>query len=264
MMESYGGIIVERRQIFQNPFVSMPIIVLLNSLAMMWLGLEAHFQQSKPLLSGIFFLVVYIIVCELWQLVGRNMYYHRRQFAIGIYAMKVIISLVLILIVACQSRWTIGLLLLMYELFQALLYRNDFRYLTTPYFPLMNAFFKGFVINIVLSVGVPFQLTWNEISLYLVPFLIFFISGTVYQIMYNPKGKRTLYYMLFTIASLCIIVVMVVHAFSNAWIWLKLLLFIGYFLALLYIFKKTHTKRLEQEIFVALFTALSMMTCTFL
>lgn len=253
-----------RKSIFQNPLISMPIIVLLNSLAMMWLGLVAHFQQSKTLLSGLFFLVVYIIVCELWQLIGRNMYYHHRQFAIGIYAMKVIVSLLLILIIACQSRWTIGILLLMYELFQALLYRNDFRYLATPYFPIMNAFFKGFVINVVLSVGVPFRLTWSEISLYMVPFLIFFISGTLYQIMYNPKGKRSLYYMLFTLASLVIVVVMAIHAFSNAWVWLKLLLFIVYYLCLLYTFKKTHTKRLEQEIFVAIFTLLSMMTCTFM
>lgn len=255
---------MNKTPLFQKPIVAMPIVVILNTIAMIWLGLLSYLQQSKPLLSGLLFLVIYLLICEAWQLLGRNMYYHHRQFAMGIYIGKLFISLILILIIAAQSRWMIGGLLLMYEIYQALLYRNDFRYLATPYFPILSAFFKGIVINIILEVGVPFTYTWNDLSVYIIPFLIFFIASTLYQIMYHPKNKRMGYYLLFTISTIAIMVVMVIHAFSDPWTWLKLILFFVYAVILLYIFKKTKTKRLEQEVCISLFVLLSMMTCTFI
>ena len=255
---------MSKNTLFQKPIVSMPLIVILNTLAMIWLGLLAYLQQSQHLLSGIAFLIIYLLLCEAWQLLGRNMYYHHRQFAIGIYIGKLLISLVLILIIACQSRWLIGGLLLMYELYQGLLYRNDFRYLATPYFPLLNGFFKGFVINIILSIGVPFTYTWSDLSIYIIPILTFFMASTLYQIMYNNKKIRMPYYILFTIAVVLIMIVMVIHAFSSSMTWLKLVLFFLYSCCLLYVFKKTKTKRLEQELCISIFVFLSMMTCTFI
>lgn len=255
---------MSKNTLFQKPVISMPMIVILNTLAMIWLGLLSYLQQSKSLLSGIFFLIVYIALSELWQLLGRNMYYNKRQFAIGIYIGKLFISLVLILIIACQSRWMIGGLLLMYELYQALLYRNDFNYLSTIYFPILNAFFKGIVINIILSVSVPFTYTWDSLSIYVIPFLTFFMASTLYQIMYNEKKKRMPYYILFSLTVIAIMCVMLIHAFSSPITWLKLVLFLIYAGALLFVFKKTKTKRLEQEVCISLFIVLSMMTCTFI
>ena len=59
----------------EKPVVAMPIIILLNTLAMIWVGGVEHFQEKTPLLSGLFFLILYIIVSEAWQLIGRNMEY---------------------------------------------------------------------------------------------------------------------------------------------------------------------------------------------
>lgn len=255
---------MNRSQIFQKPVVSMPIIIVLNTVAMIWLGLLAHFQQSKNLVSGLFFLILYLLICEFWQLLGRNMYYHHRQFAMGIYIGKLIISLIFIVIISCQSRWSIGLLLVMYELYQLLLYRNDFCYMVTPYFPFLTAFFKGFVMSVILSVGVPFNMSWSKLGIYVIPMLIFFLVAILYQIMYNAKKYRMGYYMMLTGGVIIVLIVMLIHAFTNPWMFLKMALFIAYFMVMLYIFKKTKTKRLEQEVCVSLFALLSMMTCTFL
>lgn len=245
----------------EKPVVAMPIIILLNTLAMIWVGGVEHFQEKTPLLSGLFFLILYIIVSEAWQLIGRNMYYHQRQFTWPIYGTKLLISLVLIVIIACQSRFILGILLLMYELYQTLLYRNDWQYMNHFYYCFMNGFFKGFIINIILAVGVPFTLSFSGLFPYFLPFLLFMMQGVLYQIMYTDYNRRSNYFITFTVLAALCVVVLILTALKHPFLWISLILFVVYFGALLYIFKNTHKKRLEQETYIALFLALSIITC---
>lgn len=248
-------------KIFQKPLVSLPLIVILNTVAMTWVGGIEHFQEQKPLLSGLFFLMIYLALCEAWQLIGRNMYYHKQQFTWAIYGGKLLASFILIVIIACQSRFAIGILLALYELYQALLYRNNWNYMEMAYFPLMNGFFKGFIINIILAVGTPFQFSITGLLPYALPVILFMMQAILYQIMYTSYAQRNKYFMGLTLLAGISVLCLILIAWHHPWEWLALLVFVVYVAGLLYVFKETKKKRLEQELYISLFILLSMMTC---
>lgn len=248
------------KKFFDKPAIVVPLVLVLNTIAIMWPGLLTHIQQNKPLLSGIFWLIAYLLLSELWQIMSRRMYVKRKQFTWIVYGVKLLISLIMIFIIACQSRWSVGVLLLMYELYQSLLYRNSFRYIETIYYPLLTAFFKGFVINIILAIGYPFVLNWGNIQPFVLPMLVFFIVAVFYQIIctHNKPGS---FYMLLTLALIATLGFFIYLSIQHPVNIIRLIVFILLVGAVLYGFKQSKRRPMEQELYIALFNLLSILVC---
>lgn len=243
-----------------RPIIVVPLVLLFNTAAIMWPGFLIHLQQNKPLLSGVWWLAIYLLLSELWQIMSRQMYVKRRQFTWIVYGVKFALSLVLIFIIACQSRWTVGLLLFLYELYQALLYRNDFNYIETLYYPLLSGFFKGFIMNMILAIGYPFALTWTNIQPFIMPVFIFVIAAIFYQIICTRKKKST-HYMTLAGAFALAFIYLIVTSFQKPWNLLKLVLFILLTTLVLFGFKQSKHKIIEQELYIALYTFIGVLVC---
>lgn len=248
------------RQFFNRPSVVVPLVLIFNTIAIMWPGFLIHLQQNKPLLSGVWWLALYLIISELWQIMSRQMYTKKKQFTWIVYGVKFILSLLLIFIIACQSRWSIGILLVMYELYQALLYRNRFGYIETPYYPILSGFFKGFIMNMILAIGYPFALTWSNIQPFVMPFFIFMIAAIFYQIICTHKNKTT-HYMVLTGTFIVALIFLIFISFKQPINLFKLVLFVLLTALVLFGFKHSKHQAMEQELYISLYTLLGILIC---
>lgn len=249
------------KKFFDKPTFVVPAVLILNTLAIIWPGFLMHLQQNKPLLSGVFWLILYLLLSELWQIMSRRMYVKRKQFTWIVYAIKFLLSALMIFIIACQSRWSVGLLLLMYEFYQALLYRNSFHYLETIYYPILTAFFKGFVINLILAIGFPFVLNWSNIQPFVLPMLVFFIASIFYQIICT-QAQPGKFYMILTASLVLTLGYLIYMSFQSPWNILRLILLLLAVGVIFYGFKQVKRHPMEQELYIALFTLVCILICS--
>lgn len=247
---------MNKKSLLQHTAVIVTLTILLNTLAVVWSGAIQHHLVQQPLIKGLVLFSLYIALNELWQVAIRIMYACHKQFKWKIYYLKLFVSGLFILIISLRSSWLIGLILVMYEAFQFFMFRNQERYIDTLFYPIASGCFKGFILNTILIVGVPFVFQLATIRYFILPTIIFMIAASVEQQIYGSKEVKGQSSFLFIIFNGLLLIISLWFNFTGylSW-WITVMEMILSF-ALLKAIKQTKHQLLLQDFICALYSAL--------
>lgn len=198
--------------------------------------------------SILFYMIVYLFMSDFFQIIGKTTYKKGKFIASPLYAVKLIVSCILIFLIMQQTAWQFGIVLLAYELFQLLTFSKQFFYLDSIYYSLTNAFFKGIVFNQLLTISYPFDYDFELIKPFLFSFLMILFITILTQGMYSFLEKLA-YYFILSIVCLVAIYYLLIHQLSlgdlAGW---KLVIFILANLGSLFFFIKSKNPKKKEFI----------------
>lgn len=183
-----------------NKLIYLIGLVLLQLLISIMPGILLYKQADGSNWQGASILIVYLLVSNLSEFVVRNQYRQQKSFPMAAYAIKLLICSVIIIFFSSKTQWQFALLLFAYELFQTLANSGNFFYLDSPYYTLLNPFFKGFVLNLLFLMKAPLFFQKTQI-VSLVPAFIALLVLTLFQQGQVSRKNRKKIFMLGFLAA---------------------------------------------------------------
>lgn len=148
------------------------------------------------------YMIVYLLLSDFFQVFGKASYKKGNSIPIPIYALKVIISGFLILMIIKQTTFLFVFIFIAYELFQLLIFLKQFFYIDSIFYSLTNALFKGVVFNQMLTISYPFNYDFKQIQPFIFSFFLILLLTILTQGMYSFLSKQTWFLIL---SFLCLI-----------------------------------------------------------
>lgn len=244
----------------QNFFYKKSILLILflifNTISLTWIGYIEYLNISHPIINNLFIFYLYIIFNELWQIMLKVMYHKKKQFTYNILIIKSVISFILLLIVCIGKPIQLTLLLLIYEFYQLLLFRNNWKYIESIYYPITTSIIKGFLFNCILLLSVPFHFSINTLWILLAPIFIFMLNIRIEQQIYQVYSKEKLFNITFLIYNLLLLVVLIFLMFVHIISFIQLLFIIITLVIYFYILKINKLELLQQNLVLSICTTL--------
>lgn len=203
------------------------------------------------------YMILYLLLSDFFQLVGKNTYKKGRSMPIAIYGLKLIISAVLIYLIIRQTAIQFGIILLAYELFQMMIFSKQFYYVDSLFYSFTNAFFKGIVFNQLLTISYPFDYDFELIKPFIFSFLIVLFLTIFTQGMYSYLSRQPVFLILGVLSLIGIYYLVIQHYTSHQLETWKLVSFIVVTLLSLFLFMKTK-KAKKKEFILNLFALASL------
>lgn len=198
-------------------------------------------------------LFLYLLLSEFFQVFIRTAYANRQSVALNVYVGKVVLSIICIWIISNQLAPQYGVILLMYEVFQYFTFSEKYDYQSTFLYTLLNAFFKGIVFNLVVSIHYPYSFKLIYATPYLFSFLLVVIGTLLTQSLYSQQGRHTGYNRLSAIFFLIVLVYLGFQVYTKQLAWFLLLPIIMIILGTTwFILRHNNLKKRELTLNVAL------------
>lgn len=194
------------------------------------------------------YMIIYLLMCDFFQLVGKNTYKKGKSMPLVIYGIKLVLSTILIYLVIQQTAIQFGIVLLAYELFQMMIFSKQFYYVDSLFYSLTNAFFKGVVFNQLLTISYPFDYDFELIKPFIFSFLIVLFLTIFTQGMYSYLSRQPIFLILGVLSLVGIYFLVFQHYQAHQLDTWKLILFIVVTIISFFLFFKS--KKSKQKEFI--------------
>lgn len=191
-------------------------------------------------------LLLYLLLSEFFQVFIQRAYANKQPVSLNIYVGKVVVGIISIWIITNKLAPQYGIILLMYEVFQFFIFSEKYNYQETFLYTCLNAFFKGIVFNLVISIHYPYAFKPFYFWSYLFSFLIVLIGTLLTQSLYATGGRSSDFNRLSLISFLILIGYLAFQIYGRHFNWLLLLPMLGVILlAAWYIMRHNNQKKRE-------------------
>lgn len=243
-----------KKSVFALPF--MVIITLLQTTISLLPGV-LFLRDSSRGPAILTYMVVYLLLSDFFQLIGKASYKKGSFIPIPIYAIKLIISCLLIFMIAKQTAYQFAIILIAYELFQLLIFSKQFFYIDSVFYSLLNAFFKGIVFNQLLTINYPFNYSFSLVKPFIFAFALILFITILTQGMYSFLSRHAWFFLL-AIVSLGLVYYLLISQFmaQETVLW-KLILFVLCNIGAIYFFLKSKNAK-KKELLLNVFALISL------
>ncbi len=239
-------------------------------LALPFMVIVTLLQTTISLLPGILFLrdssrgpsilsymIIYLLLCDFFQLVGKASYKKGSFIPIPIYGVKLFLSCILIFMIAKQTAYQFAIILLAYELFQLLIFSKQFFYIDSIFYSLLNAFFKGIVFNQLLTINYPFNYNFNLVKPFIFAFALILFITILTQGMYSFLARHTWFFILGVLCLGLLYYLLITQLIAHETVLWKLILFIICNAGAFYFFIKSKNAK-KKELLLNVFALISL------
>ncbi|MDT2815316.1 hypothetical protein P7H60_07425 [Vagococcus carniphilus] len=243
-----------KKGVFALPF--MVIITLLQTTISLLPGV-LFLRDSSRGPAILTYMVIYLLLSDFFQLIGKASYKKGSFIPIPIYAVKLVISCVFIFLIAQQTAYQFAVILLAYELFQLLIFSKQFFYIDSIFYSLLNAFFKGIVFNQLLTINYPFNYNFSLIKPFIFAFALILFVTILTQGMYSFLSRHTWFFILAILSLGLLYYLLITQFMAHETVLWKLILFILCNAGALYFFIKSKNAR-KKELLLNIFALISL------
>ncbi|MGX7014601.1 hypothetical protein ESZ54_11495 [Vagococcus silagei] len=208
------------------------------------------------------YMLVYLLLCDFFQVFTRALYKKGRSLSLAIYAIKILASGALIYFVASQTAYQFVLIFIAYEIFQLLILSKHFFYIDSIMYSITNAIFKGLVFNQLLTISYPFNYDFKAMIPFIFAFFLILFITILTQGMYSFLSKQA-WFLLLSVVCLITIYYLLYMQFSNSILPLwKFTSFIVANIIALFFFAKSKNSQ-KKELVLYLFGLVGLMVYYF-
>ncbi|MBP1040453.1 hypothetical protein I6N95_05430 [Vagococcus sp. BWB3-3] len=198
-------------------------------------------------------LILYLVLSEVFQVLIQQTHASDQSFSLNLYIGKVVIGIICIWIITNKLAPQYGIILLMYEIFQFFIFSEKYNYQETILYTCLNAFFKGIVFNLVISIHYPYAFKPFYFWSYVFSFLIVLIGTFLTQSLYARRDQSGTFNRLSLFSFLFLIGFLAYQVYMKHLNWLLLLpIIITIFLATWFILRHNNRKKRELTLNAAL------------
>lgn len=172
---------------------------------------------------ALFLLLLYLLLSEFFQVFIQRANAKGQSLSLNLYVGKVVIGIICIWIITNKLAPQYGIILLMYEVFQFFIFSDKYNYQETLLYTCLNAFFKGIVFNLVISIHYPYSFKPLYFWSYLFSFLIVLIGTLLTQSLYAKGGRNSDFNRLSLISFLILMGYLAYQLYAKHLNWLLLL-----------------------------------------
>ncbi|HCM88870.1 MULTISPECIES: hypothetical protein [Vagococcus] len=227
-------------------------------------------QTTISLLPGVLFLrdssrgpailtymVLYLLLSDFFQLIGKASYKKGTFISIPVYGMKLVASCVLIFMISKQTAYQFALILLAYELFQLLIFSKQFFYIDSIFYSILNAFFKGIVFNQLLTINYPFNYNFDLIKPFIFAFSLILFITILTQGMYSFLSRQSWFFILALLSLGFMYYLLITQYLNQETVLWKLIIFGLCNIGAVYFFLKSKNAK-KKELILNLFALISL------
>lgn len=197
------------------------------------------------------YMLVYLLLCDFFQVFTRALYKKGRSLSIFIYAIKILISGGLIYMVASQTAYQFVLILGAYEVFQLLILSKHFFYIDSIMYSVTNAIFKGLVFNQLLTISYPFDYDFQSMKPFIFAFFLILFITILTQGMYSFLSKQAWFLLLSLVCLITIYYLLYMQLQNGILPMWKFISFIAANIISLFFFaKSTNAKKKELVLYI--------------
>lgn len=228
-----------------NSFLYLLGVIFLQTLLSVLPGILLYHQDSGKNWQGALLLIGYLLVTNFSEMAVRTQYRKQKRFPAAAYAIKILICSVLIILFASQTHWQFALMLFAYELFQTLANSRQYFYLDSPYYTLLNPFFKGFVLNLLFLMKPPLYFQSKQFQA-LVPAFLMALTLTVFQQAHVSQiNRKKIFIAAFLLASLLNIGSLIYFSGELFAFWQVIVAIVGVLVGTYFAFRQRHFLKAE-------------------